>query len=391
MTTTLFKNGKIMDVVNEKIYDADILVEDGMIKEIGTGLARPEGTEVVDFEGNYVSPGLFNCHTHILMSGDPKEREDRGDVETILTAVDNCHKQLACGTTYIRDVGGMKYYDIQLRDAARKGMTDAPEMVVSGKNLCITGGHGWQSGREVDGADDARKGAREQLRAGADWVKVMATGGVMTPGIEPGSAQMTFEELQAAIEEAHKAGKKTATHAQGMEGIKNALRAGVDSIEHGFFLDDWCFDWMKEHGTYYVPTLSAMYWIKVNGVENGVPEFAVKKVAKTFDAHISSFKNAYKAGVKIALGTDADTPFNFHDRTAYEMVLMVKNGMTPWDAVKTGTVNAAELCSVSDTHGTIEVGKQANFTVYGGNPVEDIEKVMDCRMTVIAGSVKYKA
>lgn len=193
--------------------------------------------------------------------------------------------------------------------------------------------------------------------------------------------------MRAAIEEAHKVNAKTATHAQGMVGIKNALRAGIDSIEHGFYMDDWCFDWMKEHGTVYVPTLAAMYWIYVN--PDKVSDFVIRKVKGAFEAHKETFRNAYKAGVKIALGTDAGTPFNEHDMTAYEMILMTQAGMSNWDAIKTGTINSADLCGVADTHGTIETGKKANFTVYGGNPIEDIQSVMDCRMTVIGGKVKF--
>ena len=389
MGKVFFTNGNIIDVVNEKIFKGSILTEDGVICEVGADLKAPEGAEVVDFGGNFVSPGLFNCHTHILMSGEPDGGGNIGDVATIVNALENCRKHIETGVTFIRDVGGAKYYDIELRDAQKKGKIFAPEMQVSGKNVCMTGGHGWSMGREADGPDDARKASREQLRAGADWVKLMATGGVMTNGVEPGSPQLTEEEMRAAIEEAHKVGKRTCTHAQGNTGIKNALRAGIDSIEHGFYLDDWCYDWMKEHGVFFVPTLSAMYWIKVNGVEAGIPEWAVRKVNGAFEAHKKSFYEAYKAGVKIALGTDAGTPFNFHDRTAYEMVLMVEDGMEPWDALKTGTVNAADLCQVSATHGTIETGKKANFTVYGGDPVADIKNVCDCRMTVIGGKVMF--
>ena len=390
MSKVFFTNGNILDVVNESIYSGSILTEDGVITAVGADLTAPADAEVVDFGGGFVSPGLFNCHTHILMSGQADQGGERGDAQVIWEGLENCKKLVQSGVTFIRDVGGAKYYDIQLRDMAKKGVILAPEMLVSGKNICMTGGHGWKDGREADGPEDCRKAAREQLRAGADVVKLMATGGVLTQGVEPGSPQLTEDEMRAAIEEAHKRGAKTATHAQGMVGIKNALRAGIDSIEHGFYLDEWCYNWMKEHGTYFVPTLSAMYWIKVNGVAAGIPAWAVEKVERCFAAHQASFLGAYEAGVKIALGTDAGTPFNFHDKTAYEMVLMVENGMEPWDAIKTGTVNAAELCGVLEDHGTIEPGKTANFTVYGGDPVADIKQVMDCCMTVIKGKVAYK-
>ena len=388
MAVKFFTNGKIMDVINSNIYDASIIAEDGFIKEIGPDLKCPEGAEIIDFKGGYVSPGLFNCHVHTITDTPPAPGGRPTIALTTIESIENCKKYLRSGVTYVRDVGGSFYIDIDLRDAIREGKIDGPEMVVSGKVICMTGGHGWTGGREADGPDDCRKAAREQLRAGADWIKVMATGGVMTKGNEPGNPQLTEEEMRAAIEEAHKVGAKTATHAQAMVGIKNALRAGIDSIEHGFYMDDWCFDWMKEHGTFYVPTLAAMYWIYVNG--DKVPDFMIRKVKVAFEAHKQSFYNAYKAGVKIALGTDAGTPFNQHDMTAYEMILMNEAGMKPWDCIRTGTVNAAELCEVLKDHGTIEVGKKANFTVYGGDPIEDIHNVMDCRMTVIGGNVKYE-
>lgn len=382
MSVQYFTNGNIMDVVNEKIIKGSIVVENGIIKEIGENITCPEGAEVIDFGGNTVSPGLFNCHVHTVM-GNPGDSTAKKTID----AITHCKQYIESGVTYVRDVGGEEYIDIDIRDAINNGDIVGPEMVVSGKCICMTGGHGWTGGREADGADDCRKAAREQLRAGADWIKIMATGGVMTKGVEPGSPQLNEDEMRAAIEEAHKVNAKTATHAQGMVGIKNALRAGIDSIEHGFYMDDWCFDWMKEHGTVYVPTLAAMYWIYVN--PDKVSDFVIRKVKGAFEAHKDTFHRAYEAGVTIALGTDAGTPFNFHDKTAYEMVLMTQAGMSNWDAVKTGTINAAKLMSVEKTHGTIEVGKKANFTVYGGNPIEDINCVMDCRMTVIGGKVLF--
>lgn len=391
MSVKFFTNCNVVDVVNEKVYAGSVLVDGSTIKEVGENITCPEGAQVIDLGGKTLVPGFFNCHTHMCLVGDADPKYGESDAKVTMTALSNLKKLVDSGCTFIRDVGGMNYIDIDIRNEAAKGNLVAPDMQVSGKCICMTGGHGWMMGREADGPDDCRKAAREQLRAGADWVKVMATGGVMTKGVEPGSPQLSEEELRAAIEEAHKAGAKTCTHAQGMTGIKNVLRAGVDSIEHGFFMDDWCFDWMKEHNVFFVPTLAAMYWIYVNGTEAGIPEYAVRKVESTFDAHRDTFLRAYKAGVKIALGTDAGTPFNGHDKTAYEMVLMTQAGMTNWDALKAGTIVSAELCSVADSLGSVEPGKRANFTVLAKNPVEDIEAVMDCRMTVVGGEVLYEA
>ncbi|MGI5989087.1 MAG: amidohydrolase family protein [Lachnospiraceae bacterium] len=387
MAETFYTNGYLIDVVNEKISKGSILTNDGVIEAVGGNLTCPEGAKVVDFNGGYVSPGLFNCHTHICLDCGATSTINGRDAAVTIMALGNCKKLIQSGVTYIRDVGGRNYIDLDIRDAANKGLIDAPEMQAAGKLLCMTGGHGWQSGRECDSPDECRKAAREQIRAGADLVKMMATGGVMSRGDQPGATQLTEEEMRPAIEAAHNAGLKTATHAQGMEGIKNALRAGIDSVEHGFFLDDWCFDFMKEHNVFLDPTLSAMYWIKVKGTAAGIPDWAVRKVERTIEAHRQSVANAYKAGVKITLGTDAGTPFNDFEKTSYEMVLMKDIGMDAWTILRSGTITAAELCGVEKTHGTIEPGKTASFTIYGNDPVKDINAVTDCRMTVIRDRV----
>lgn len=389
--TTLFKNGNIVDVIGGTVITGgSVLVEDGIIKEVGTNLEAPADAKIVDFGGKTVLPGLFNCHIHMCSDAGNGVRDQLSDAGLTIRALGNLRTLLNSGVTYVRDAGAPNYIDTVIHEASAKGEILSPEMQTAGKCICMTGGHGWQNGRQADGPDDCRKAAREQLRAGANWIKVMATGGVMTKGVEPGSPQLTEEELRAAIEEAHKAGAKTFTHAQGMEGIKNALRAGVDSIEHGFFMDDWCFDYMKEHDVFFVPTLAAPYWIKVNGTAAGIPDYMVRKVENTIDAHQDTFRHAHKAGVKIALGTDAGTPFNTFDKTAYEAVMMVENGMTPMEAIQCGTINAAELLSVKDTHGSITPGKKAHFAVFEKSPLEDIHAIMDCAMTVLDGNVVFE-
>lgn len=386
----IFKNANIVDVIGETtIRDGAVLVEDGMIREVGSSVTVPQDAEVIDIGGRTLLPGIFNCHVHSCSDAGNGRRETISDAATTIRAIHNLRTLLNSGVTYIRDAGSPNYIDIDLHEAQQKGTILAPQMQTAGKCICMTGGHGYATGREADGPDDCRKAAREQLKAGANWIKVMATGGVMTKGVEPGSAQLTEDELRAAIEEAHKAGAKAFTHAQGMEGIKNALRAGVDSIEHGFFMDDWCFDYMKEHQVFYVPTLAAPYWIKVNGTAAGIPDYMVRKVENTIDAHQDTFRRAHRAGVKIALGTDAGTPFNRYDMTCYECVLMVENGMTPMEAIQCGTIHAAELLSVADTHGSITPGKKADFAVFEKDPLEDIHALLDCSMTVLGGKVVF--
>lgn len=385
---TAFVHGNIVDVINGTlIKDGTLVTEDGIIKEVGTDVPVPEGALVIDLAGKTLTPGLFNCHVHMCSDAGTGVREHISQAAQTIRAIGNLKTLLNSGVTYIRDAGAPAYIDVDLHNAQMAGTILAPEMQTACRCICMTGGHGHSEGREADGPDDCRKAAREQLKAGANWIKVMATGGVMTKGVEPGSPQLTEEELRAAIEEAHKAGAKTFTHAQGMEGIKNALRAGVDSIEHGFFMDDWCFDFMKEHNVFYVPTLAAPYWIKKYGTDAGIPDYMVRKVENTIEAHADTFRRAHKAGVKIALGTDAGTPFNKYDMTAFEAVLMVQNGMTPMEAIRCGTINAAELLGVKDTHGSVTPGKKANFAVFERNPLEDIEALLDCSMTVLSGKV----
>ena len=389
--TTVFTNANILDVIGETtIKGGSVLVEDDIIKEVGTDIAIPEGAKVVDLGGKTMLPGIFNCHVHMCSDAGNGQKEHLSDAASAIRGIKNLRILVNSGVTYIRDAGSPNYIDIDLHEAQLRGDIIAPEMQTAGRCICMTGGHGHDSGREADGPDDCRKAAREQLKAGASWIKVMATGGVMTKGVEPGSPQLTEEELRAAIEEAHKAGAKSFTHAQGMEGIKNALRAGVDSIEHGFFMDDWCFNFMKEHNVFFVPTLAAPYWIKVHGPAAGIPDYMVRKVENTIEAHQDTFRRAHKAGVKIALGTDAGTPFNKYDLTCYECVLMVENGMTPMEAIQCGTINAAKLLSVDATHGSITPGKRANFSIFEEDPLNDIHALLNCAMTVIGGKVVFE-
>lgn len=335
-------------------------------------------------------PGMINCHVHITMEpvGDPFSFMAKESVtKAALRGAANLKKQLKSGVTFFRDLGAPSGIDIDLRNAVNEGIIEGPEFLVAGKVLTMTGGHGWSMGRECDGRDEVRKAAREQLKAGADIIKIMATGGVMTPGVEPGSPQLTIEEMEVAIQEAHKAGKKTATHAQGTTGIKNAILAGIDSVEHGIFLDDEVIELMLERGVYLVPTLVAPYHIVKNGVAAGIPEYAVKKSEYVMEAHMESFRKAKEAGVKIAMGTDAGTPFNSHDKTPLELKLMVQCGMTPMEAIVASTKTAAELLGIEKGYGTLEAGKAADFLVLKENPLENLDTLFDLEAVYKGGNL----
>jgi len=386
----LFKNGYVVDAVNEKVEQKDIYVEDGIIRAVGKGLTVPASARRVDLRGRYVTPGLFNCHVHITSNPDPRAPRPKNIAEATIRGINNLQLHLSSGVTYVRDVGSADFIDLELRDAVADGRLQGPDMQTSGKCICMTGGHGWATGRQADGPDECRKAAREMLRAGADWVKVMATGGVMTKGVEPGSEQLSIPEMTAIVEEAHKKNVRVCTHAQGNRGIKNALAAGIDCIEHGIYMDDEIIETMLKQGSWLVPTLCAPHFINKYGLAGGIPEYVVKKNEKVIDTHFASFQKAVKAGVKFACGTDAGTPYNPHNGTPWELILMVKAGLTPFAALRAATLSSAQLLAVDQSLGTIEVGKKAHLAVFAKDPTTDIENVLDCRMTIKNGEIVYK-
>ena len=390
---TLFKNVTIIDGTgNEAIEKASLLIDGNIVKAVFRDgeFNGNEEVEIVDLSGKTIMPGMINSHVHITMEpvGDPfglmvKESQTK----TVLRTVNNLKKHLKSGVTFFRDLGGPDSIDIEIRKAVAEGFVEGPEFLASGKVITMTGGHGWQMGRESNGCDDVRAATREQLKAGADVIKIMATGGVMTSGVEPGSAQLTLEEMKVAVDEAHKAGKKTASHAQGTTGIKNAILAGIDSIEHGIFLDDETIELMVKNDVYLVPTLVAPYFIIEYGVEAGIPAEAVEKSKKIIGTHVESFKKAREAGVKIAMGTDAGTPFNFHDKSAYELKLMVDCGMTPMEAIVSSTKVSSELLGINEKYGTLEVGKMADFIVLDENPLNNIETLLNVNQVYKGGKL----
>jgi imidazolonepropionase-like amidohydrolase len=399
----ILKNLNLIGPEGVLLENKSVVIEETKIKEIADGNVNvPTNVEAIDMKGYTILPGLIDTHLHLGWNGEP-------DIEVAmlkellpmasLKAYVNARDDLMAGFTTVRALGDRGYLDVALKKAIEKGIVDGPRMKVAGQPISMTGGHGdmWLApevsasgfGVIADGLDEMRKAARYQIKMGADFIKLMATGGVMSEGDEPGSAQLSEEEMKVAIKEAHKAGRKSAAHAQGTEGIKNAVRAGIDSIEHGIFLDEEAIQMMKENGVFLVPTLSAVFNIKKHGKEAGIPEFAVRKVEQIMERHVESFKMAYKGGVKIALGTDAATPFNKHGENAQELELMVNAGMTPKDAITAATKGGAELLGMEDMVGTLEAGKEADIIAVEGNPLEDVTLLKDVKFVMKAGKI-YK-
>lgn len=334
----------------------------------------PEGAQVYDLGGKTLLPGLIDCHVHISTEpdADPARRfRDESDLLLTLRGAKNAWRCLQAGYTTLRSLGARGLVDIEIKRAIEMGIVEGSRLLVAGRLLTMTGGHGHYMGYEVDGPDQLRQAAREEIKRGADVVKLMATGGILTPGVEPGSAQLTLEEMRAAIEEAHKAGKKTSAHAQGSEGIKNAILAGIDSIEHGIFLTDEIIDLMLERKVFLVPTLPPSHYFLLEGRKRGIPEYIIQKAERVDEARYQSLEKARRAGVLIAAGSDAGTPLNAHGENALELELLVRSGFTPMEVIQAATSRAAELLGRQDL-GRIEVGKTADLVVVDGDPLLDM-------------------
>ena len=365
-----------------------VTLENGKIASI----AASDGAKA-DREAAAVVPGLINCHAHIEMNGEPQTLGVyvmRNAEQRVLACVENAQKGLRAGVTTLRDLGSTGRNAIEVRNAIARGAFEGPTILAVGTPLCMTGGHGWWfQARETDGPWDARKAVREQLKMGADCIKLIATGGVLTPGAVPGNDQLTEEEMRAAIEEARTHGLRVAAHAIGTNGIKNAIRAGVDSVEHGSLIDDEGVALMKTHGTTLVPTLNALMGIVENGEENGIPKYAVDK-ARAIEARMTeSLRRARKGGVRIAGGSDAGTPFNRHENYAREIELMTTMlEMSPREALHAATQVAADLLGVAA--GRIATGAPADLILLDRDLESDVRSLFDPRAVVKLGSIVFE-
>ena len=379
MTRTLFSGGQVYDGTTHRAAPGDVVVEDGRIVEVGTGL---DGDEVVDCSGGYVSPGFFDCHVHVTLDA-PSVMQI---IETpfslqFYAAAANLRATLETGITTVRDAGGA---DLGIRTAVDRGMIPGPRMQLSIIMLSQTGGHGddWgvcgadvpffvpHPGRPsgvVDGPEEVRKRVRELIRAGADVIKVATTGGVLSPNDDPRHAHFRDDEIAVMTAEAAAAGLSVMAHAQGAEGIKAAVRNGVRSIEHGIFLDDEAIDLMLDRGAWLVPTLHAPRAV-IRAAEAGLP-LPASVVAKAHDvaaSHLDSVRRAHEAGVRIAMGTDCGV--GPHGTNLEELGLMAGAGLGALEALHATTGSAAALLGVDDDRGTLAPGLRADLVVVDGDP-----------------------
>ena len=323
----------------------------------------PAGVRTI--EAPCVVPGLINAHVHLEMSGEAQTTSVfvlTTPTQRALACAENARKTVSSGVTTVRDLGSTENLAIDVRDAVAAGRIPGPTVLAAGRAVCMTGGHGWFVGRQADGELDVRIAVREQRRDGADCIKFIATGGVLTKGAVPGIEQLDEDELRSGIAEAHKHGMRCAAHAIGAGGIRNALRAGIDSIEHGHLVDDEGIALFLEHDTYLVPTLAAIRCIVEGGENAGMPDFVLRKARDIAEHAATNLKKALAAGVKFAGGSDAGTPFNAHDAYAYELELMQSMlGMSARQALRTATVAGADLLGID--RGTLGIGKVADLVL----------------------------
>ncbi|HEY8117330.1 MAG TPA: amidohydrolase family protein [Actinomycetota bacterium] len=372
---------------------AGLLFSDGRVEWVGTharATRSARAADEIDGRGKTLTPGLIDCHVHLCFDGSAdfagEAREMTTDAAATVKAVRNAARTIGHGVTTVRDLGGRGDSVIQVARGVERGLLPGPRILAAGRALTSTGGHGHQIGfaREVDGPDGLRRAVREEIRAGATAIKLVATGGVLTPGITHDFTAFTQGELDAAVDEAHSWSRVVGAHAIGPEGIVRAVRAGVDSIEHGSMLSAEGARLMKERGTFHVPTISAIRGIVDHADE--VPAYAVEKATSLVELAREGFRRSLRGGVRIACGTDAGTPFNPHGNALVEIVRMVGWGMTPLQAMRSATSNAAALLRLPDV-GVVSEGAAADLVLFGANPLEDIRAVLEPALVIKGGEL----
>jgi imidazolonepropionase-like amidohydrolase len=400
------KAGKLIDpdagtVLNDQV----IVVRDNKIEAVGKGLAIPAGAKVIDLSDKTVLPGLIDCHTHVAdgasENGDPLSQLKKTASQVVLESIPNARTMLESGFTTVRDVGVYRALnDIALRDAIAKGYVEGPRMFVAGAYVTITGGAGAMTGfapdiqlpwdfhyGEANSPWEVRQVIRKLAHDGVDHIKVLSSGAVLTHGSNPKSQEFTPEELQAAVDEASHFGLRVESHAHSAEGIKNAIRAGVASVEHATMIDDEGIALAKAKGTYLDMDIYDEECIQEAGRKGNIPKDFLQHDAELGQIQRDNFRKAVKAGVKMSFGTDAGVcPY---DRSVRQFALMVKYGMTPMQAIQAATTSAVDMLGRSDVMGSIKPGRYADVIAVSGDPLQDISVLEHVQFVMKDGKV-YK-
>ena len=390
LSSSLFANNillqpkSVLDVVSGKLISSDVLIRDGKIVEVGKNIKASQDTQVIKLKDVVLIPGLMDSHVHLIGDTSKKGYASVGNSTYFSTihGVKNAYDTLKSGFTTVRMVGAPEFVDVALKKAINEGTINGPRLLVSGPPLGISGGHCDSNlfpysktalenapHQIVDNPWDARKAVRINRKFGADLIKFCATGGVMSKNTDVNAKQFTYEEMEAIVSEAHNHGMKVAAHAHGLEGIKTAIRAGVDSIEHSSFIDDETIQLAIEKGTYLSMDIYVSDYILGEGAKKGILEESLEKERTVGKIQRMNFKQAVEAGAKITFGTDAGIfP---HGDNKKQFKYMVEWGMTPLQAIQAATINTAELFGLSDI-GRIEEGYIADIVGINGNPLDDI-------------------
>ncbi|HEX7287626.1 MAG TPA: amidohydrolase family protein [Candidatus Angelobacter sp.] len=406
---TYIRAGRLFDATSDNVRENVVIVVLGdRIQSVtaASATAVPSGATVIDLSRATVLPGLIDCHTHMGARADRYDEIYRfkdTPFSHAFAAVVNARKTLEAGFTSVRDVGSLPFLAVDLRNSINEGLVPGPRIVASGPGISITGGHGDLNNYSpqtrvsmfpeernfgiADGVDQVRHVVRAQVKYSVDVIKILATGGVLSKGDSPGAPQFTLEELRVAAEEAHMAGRKIAAHAHGTQGIKNAILAGIDSIEHASLIDDEGIRLAKEHGTYLVMDIYNDDYLLNKAAEFGLPKENIEKERAIGQQQRDNFQRAVKAGAKMAFGTDAGVyP---HGDNAKQFFYMVKYGMTPAQAIRAATSSAADLIGRSKDVGTVEMGKFADLIAVTADPLQDV-RALENVAWVMKGGVVYK-
>ena len=389
-------NGKLIDGTGaEPTRSSGIIIDNGRIIEVNQMVSSSDDTsfdKVIDANGKTVCPGLINAHLHLYMDAGPAPLHNLTTEDghlSLLKAAVRCRQLLMNGITAVRDMGAKDLGIVALKRAIEEGLIEGPRLVVCGKALAITGGHAPALAIAADGSNEIRRTVRKLLGSGVDFIKLFATGGFGKPGEQLHNFELTTEELGCAVQSAHAAGKAVAAHAYGTQGIRNAVDAGVDSIEHAAFLDEEVLAKIVKKSIFLVPTLTNTFRVSTVGNHEGLPDFMVETAKRVFPEMMKQFSNAYRAGAKLAVGTDGGSWLNRHGDVHTELKLRAQAGASNIDLIQMATQTSAQCLRIDHETGTIEVGKNSDIIIVDGDPLKNIDDLKKIRW-VIKGNRTYQ-